>query len=50
MKVRSHEEAMREMPFMRVGDEAWLRSLRGWLTDQEWDLLMVRNPEQLFGN
>ncbi|KAH7010042.1 hypothetical protein EDB80DRAFT_839153 [Ilyonectria destructans] len=50
MKVRTHDEAMRETPNMDVDDEAWLRSLRLWLSDEEWDLLMVQNPSQLFGN
>ncbi|KAH6972534.1 hypothetical protein BKA56DRAFT_493652 [Ilyonectria sp. MPI-CAGE-AT-0026] len=50
MKVRTHDEAMRETPNMEVDDEAWLRSLRLWLSDEEWDLLMVQNPGQLFGN
>lgn len=49
MKVRSHEEAMKETPFLEVDDEAWLWSLREWLSDQEWDMLMVDNPKRLFG-
>lgn len=50
MKVRSHEEAMTETPFMEVDDEAWLWSLKSWLSDEEWDLLMVQNPARLFGS
>ncbi|KAL2671583.1 hypothetical protein Neosp_014173 [[Neocosmospora] mangrovei] len=50
MKVRSHEEAMKETPFLEVDDEAWLRSLRGWLSDEEWDLLMVQNPQNIFAS
>ncbi|KAF4981503.1 hypothetical protein FZEAL_2688 [Fusarium zealandicum] len=50
MKVRSHEDAMKETPFLEVDDEAWLRSLRTWLSDEEWDLLMVQNPRRLFGS
>ncbi|KAF5629804.1 uncharacterized protein FTJAE_8449 [Fusarium tjaetaba] len=49
MKVRSHEEAMKETPFLEVDDEAWLWSLREWLSDQEWHMLMVDNPKRLFG-
>ncbi|KAF5594936.1 amidohydrolase 2 [Fusarium pseudocircinatum] len=49
MKVRSHEEAMKETPFLEVDDEAWLWSLREWLSDQEWHMLMVDNPRRLFG-
>lgn len=49
MKVRTHEEAMTETPFLKVNDEAWLRSLRKWLSDEEWHLVMVENPRKLFG-
>lgn len=49
MKVRSHEEAMKETPFLEVDDEAWLWSLREWLSDDEWDLVMIHNPKRLFG-
>ncbi|KAL1870423.1 hypothetical protein Daus18300_005109 [Diaporthe australafricana] len=48
MKVRSHEQAMKETPFLEVDDLAWLRSLRNWLSNEEWDLMMVKNPERLF--
>ncbi|KAF7555171.1 hypothetical protein G7Z17_g2342 [Cylindrodendrum hubeiense] len=50
MKVRTHEEAMKETPYMVIDDEAWLRSLRLWLSDEEWDLLMVQNPSKLFSH
>ncbi|KAM0490367.1 hypothetical protein ACHAP8_011642 [Fusarium lateritium] len=50
MKVRSHEEAMKETPFLKVDDDTWLRSLRSWLSDEEWDLLMVQNPKRLFAS
>ncbi|WQF87629.1 Putative metal-dependent hydrolase [Colletotrichum destructivum] len=49
MKTRTREAAMAETPFLEVDDEAWLRSLRSWLSDEEWDLMMVRNPSRLFG-
>ncbi|KAJ9150256.1 Amidohydrolase 2 [Pleurostoma richardsiae] len=48
MKIRSHEEAMQLTPNMEVDDEAWLRILRTWLSEEEWDLLMVENPTRLF--
>lgn len=48
MKVRTQEEAMTETPFMDVDDEAWLQSLRSWLSDEEWDKVMVQNPSRLF--
>ncbi|KAH6880542.1 hypothetical protein B0T10DRAFT_581929 [Thelonectria olida] len=49
MKVRTREEALAETPNMEVDDETWLQSLRLWLSDEEWDLLMVQNPSRLFG-
>lgn len=49
MKIRSQEEALREVPFLEVDDEAWLRSLKSWLTTEEWDLIMVKNPNELYG-
>jgi predicted TIM-barrel fold metal-dependent hydrolase len=49
IKVRTHEEAMKETPYLEVDDEAWLRSLRSWLSDEEWDLVMVQNTTKLFG-
>ncbi|KAI9925265.1 hypothetical protein ASPWEDRAFT_187669 [Aspergillus wentii DTO 134E9] len=48
MKVRTHEEAIRETPYLKVDDLAWLRSLRSWLSDEEWNLLMVENPRDLY--
>lgn len=50
MKVRTHEAAMKETPYLEVDDAAWLRSLKSWLSDEEWDLLMMQNPSRLFGN
>jgi predicted TIM-barrel fold metal-dependent hydrolase len=50
MKVRTHEEAMTETPYLEVDDGAWLRSLRSWLSDEEWDLLMVQNPKRVFAS
>ncbi|KAK4502117.1 hypothetical protein PRZ48_005540 [Zasmidium cellare] len=49
MAVRSKEEALKEIPFLQIDDDAWLMSLRRWLTDDEWQLLMVDNPRRLFG-
>ena len=48
MKVRSHQEAMQETPYLIVDDSAWLKSLRSWLSDTEWHLMMVQNPQELF--
>ncbi|KAH7359130.1 hypothetical protein B0T11DRAFT_112433 [Plectosphaerella cucumerina] len=50
MKVRGHEEAMKVTPYLEVNDEAWLRSLRSWLSDDEWHLLMVENPKAIFAS
>lgn len=49
MKTRSPEEALKETPYLGVDDEAWLKTLRSWLSDEEWHLLMVENPIRLFG-
>lgn len=48
MKVRSHEEAMTETPYLDVDDAAWLQSLRSWLSPQEWELMMIHNPKELY--
>lgn len=49
MKTRTPEEALKETPYLGVDDEAWLKTLRSWLSDEEWQLLMVENPIRLFG-
>ncbi|KAK2599442.1 hypothetical protein N8I77_011196 [Diaporthe amygdali] len=49
MKVRSPEEGLKETPYLGVDDEAWLKTLRSWLSEEEWQLLMVENPIRLFG-
>lgn len=49
MKVSSKEEAFQEVPFLDIDDDAWLASLKSWLSDEEWRLLMIENAEQLFG-
>lgn len=49
MKVRSKEEALRETPYLKVDDRVWLRQLKGWLTEEQWDLIMVQNPQRLYG-
>ena len=41
IKIRFREEALRETHFLEVNDEAWLRSLKSWLSEVEWGLLMV---------
>ena len=48
MKVRTKEEALKETPYLEVDDLAWLKSLRTWLTDEEWHSLMVLNPRRLY--
>ncbi|KAH8889006.1 amidohydrolase 2 [Thozetella sp. PMI_491] len=48
MKVRTREDALKETPYLEVDDEHWLLTLRSWLSDEEWDLLMVQNPKKLF--
>lgn len=48
MSVRSQEEAMREMPYLDVDDLAWLRSLKSWLSEEEWELMVLRNPRELY--
>lgn len=49
MKVRTREEALKETPYLEVDDLTWLKSLRSWMSDEEWNLLMVENPKALFG-
>lgn len=49
MKVRSEDEALCETPFLQVDDRAWLDSLRSWLSDKEWRLVMIENPRTLYG-
>lgn len=49
MKTRSPEEALKESPYLSVDDEAWLKTLKSWLSEEEWRLLMVENPLRLFG-
>ncbi|RDW61671.1 hypothetical protein BP5796_11563 [Coleophoma crateriformis] len=48
MKVRSKEEALKETPFQNIDDRTWLTSLRMWLTEEQWNFLMVKNPEELY--
>ncbi|OJJ05280.1 hypothetical protein ASPVEDRAFT_31668 [Aspergillus versicolor CBS 583.65] len=48
MKVRTPEEALTETPYLNIDDLAWLRSLRSWLSDEEWNALMVDNPAALY--
>ncbi|KAL4738802.1 hypothetical protein BDV11DRAFT_205649 [Aspergillus similis] len=48
MKVRTPEEALTEAPYLEVDDLAWLRSLRSWLSYEEWHSLMVTNPSALY--
>lgn len=48
MRVRSHEEAMKETPYLEIDDLAWLRSLRSWLSEEEWELIVLQNPKELY--
>jgi hypothetical protein len=48
MKIRSKEEALLETPFLVFDDSMWLQRLREWLSAEEWDLLMVKNPSVLY--
>lgn len=48
MQVRTREMALKETPFLEVDDGAWLQSLRRWLSDEAWQLLMVENPRTLY--
>ncbi|GAB1201972.1 hypothetical protein APSETT445_000570 [Aspergillus pseudonomiae] len=48
MKVRTYDEAMKETPFLEVDDHAWLKSLRSWLSADEWHTLMVETPKALY--
>jgi predicted TIM-barrel fold metal-dependent hydrolase len=50
MKVRSRDEALQYTPFLQVDDEKWLRTLKSWLSEDEWDIIMIRNPSRLYGN
>ncbi|OKL56734.1 hypothetical protein UA08_07868 [Talaromyces atroroseus] len=50
MKVRSHKEAMAETPFLNVDNLAWLKSLRSWLSDEEWNSLMISNPKAFYAS
>ncbi len=48
MRVRDCKDALKETPFLEVDDEHWLKQLRSWLSTEEWDLVMVRNPRRLY--
>lgn len=48
MKVRTYNEAMAEVSCLDVDDLTWLKSLRSWLSAEEWDALMVSNPKSLY--
>lgn len=50
MKVRSREEALQDTPFLQIDDERWLRTLKSWLSEEEWDMIMVQNPSRLYGS
>ncbi|GKT41554.1 4-sulfomuconolactone hydrolase [Colletotrichum spaethianum] len=48
MKMRFQEEAMKEPSYLEVDDAAWLKSLKSWLSAEEWGLMMIRNSTRLF--
>lgn len=48
MKVRTREEALRETPYLVIDDAEWLKSLRSWVTAEEWQAIMVSNPTRLY--
>ena len=48
MQVRSPEDALKEEPYLEVDDAAWLVSLRSWLSDEEWELMVKTNPAELY--
>lgn len=48
MKVRTHEEAMKESPYLKIDDGAWIKTLRSWMSDEEWELMMIENPTELY--
>ena len=35
-------------PLLEVESVAWLRTLKGWLSEEEFQFMMVRNPKELF--
>ncbi|PNP37657.1 hypothetical protein TGAMA5MH_10425 [Trichoderma gamsii] len=49
MRVRSREEALQETPYLKIDDRAWLRQLKSWLKEEQWHLIMVKNPQRLYG-
>ncbi|OAA60305.1 Amidohydrolase 2 [Niveomyces insectorum RCEF 264] len=48
MQIRTPEEALKEVPFLKVDDQLWLKTLRSWLSEDEWVDLMVNNPRELY--
>lgn len=48
MKVRNSEEAKQETPYLEIDDGAWLSSLRSWLSDEEWEMMVLQNPRELY--
>lgn len=48
MVVRSREQALSETPFLKIDDLMWLKTLKSWLTEEQWDKVMVRNPSSLY--
>ncbi|KAK4494528.1 hypothetical protein PRZ48_013884 [Zasmidium cellare] len=44
----SHDDGQKEASFLHIDDAAWLQSLKAWLSDEEWDLVMRKNLERVF--
>ncbi|WWC88748.1 uncharacterized protein L201_003661 [Kwoniella dendrophila CBS 6074] len=36
-------------PFMCIDNETWLKSLKSWLSETEWNKMLVKNPKILYG-
>jgi predicted TIM-barrel fold metal-dependent hydrolase len=35
-------------PYLQVDNLVWLSTLKGWLSEEEFHLMMVTNPKELF--
>jgi len=44
-KGKSQEE---KEPFLKIDDEAWIKSLSTWLSPDEWQAMWVDNPRTLY--
>ncbi|KAH9985276.1 hypothetical protein F4779DRAFT_318477 [Xylariaceae sp. FL0662B] len=51
--TQRHEDRKEELkglaePFLKVDNEAWIRSLSTWLSEDEWQAMWVDNPRTLY--